>query len=94
MGIIYFVSILAILIAFILIKKTDKELDTISFVSISVVTLLCYNPLVCYILTFIGIKATLLNLTIINIVIAAIMYIIIIKKKSTQKYKFDKMRID
>lgn len=93
MGIIYFVSILAILIAFILIKKTDKELDAISFVSISIVVLLCYNPLVCYILTFVGIKTTLLNLAIINIVIAAIMYIIIIKKKSIQKYKFDKMRI-
>lgn len=94
MGIIYFISILALIIAFILIKKTEKELDIVSFISISVVTLLCYNPLVCYILTFIGIKITLLNLAIINAIFATIMYGVIIKKKSIQKYKFDKMRFD
>lgn len=94
MGIIYGISILLLLINFILIKKTDKKINIISFISIAIVVLLCYNALICYILTFVTIKITLLNLTIINVFFTGVMGFIIFKKREIQKYNLDKMRIN
>ncbi len=94
MGIIYVISIILLLITFILIKKTDKRINIISFISIALVMLLCYNALVCYILTFIVVPITLLNLTIINAVFTVLMGFIIYKKREIQKYKLDKTRIN
>lgn len=90
MGIIYFVSVIILMISFILIKKTDKKIDILKFISISVVALFCYNTFVCYILTFFTIKCTLLNLTIINIIISIIFIAIVIRKKQIQSYELRK----
>lgn len=92
MGIIYGISIFLLLITFMLIKKTDKKLNFISFTSIGVVIMLCYNALICYILTFVTIPTTLLNLTIINIIFTIILGFMILKKREIQKYNLDKMR--
>ena len=66
MGIVYFISVLALITAFILIKKTNKTLSIISFIGITIVTLFCYNAFVCYVLTFVKIPITLVSLSIIN----------------------------
>lgn len=94
MGIIYLVSILALIIGFILIKKSNKKLNIISFTSITIVLTLCYNAFLCYILTFIKIPTNLLNLSIINIILAGIIFFIIFRKKEIQKYTLDKIRIN
>ena len=93
MGILYLISVIMLLIAFILIKKTEKEIHIISFVSISIVALFCYNTFICYILTFFAIPITLLLLSIINIVIASLFSIKIIINKQIQKYIFNKIDI-
>lgn len=93
MVVIYLVSILLLFFAFILIKKTDKVVDIVSFVGITIVSILCYNALICYILTFISVKINLLNLSIINFILASGIFFIIAKVRKIQQYKFDKMNL-
>lgn len=90
MGIIYLITVIAIIIAFMLIKKTDKTLNILSFLGITIVVLLTYNAFVCYVLTFVSIPNNLVTLSIVNIIISGVLYGIIWKKKETQKYSFDK----
>ncbi len=90
MGIIYLVSVILLCAGFILIKKSEKELDLISFIGITIATLLAYNAFICYVINFISIPITLLNLSIINAIFSGIMFAIILKKKERQKYKIDK----
>ena len=90
MAIIYLISVLLLIAAFILIKKTEKELDIISFVGITIVLFLSYNVFICYVLTFLSIKQNLIVLAIINLVLAVIMAITILNTKQIQKYKYDR----
>lgn len=92
MGIVYFISVLAIVSAFILIKKTEKQISILSFICITITALLCYNAFVCYVLTFIKVPITLVSLSVINFALAIAMTWAMVKKKEIQKYKFDKMR--
>lgn len=93
MGIVYLISVIMLLIAFILLKKTEKEIHIISFASISIVALFCYNTCVCYILTFFTIPITLLLLATINILITIILSVKIIINKEIQRYSFNKIDI-
>ncbi len=93
MGIIYLISVILLCAGFIIIKKSEKEIDLISFIGITIVVLLAYNAFICYVINFIQIPTTLLNLSIINLIFAGIMFGIIIKKKEKQKYKIDKFGI-
>lgn len=90
MGIIYLISVIALITSFITIKKTDKELNIISFILITLVLLLCHNVFVCYVLTFITVPITLTSLSIINFVISGILVLLILRKREIQKYKLDK----
>ncbi len=90
MGIVYIVSALVLYISFILIKKTEKELNILSFMGISIVLLMCYNTFVCYVFTFFRIPITLVSLSIINAIFSILIIYFIIKRKSKQKYKLDK----
>ena len=90
MGIIYLMSVLFLVISFILIKKTDKVLDIISFTGITIVLLMAYNAFICYVINFFSIPITLLSLSIINIMFAVLISSIILIKKDVQKYKLDK----
>ncbi len=89
MGIVYGISAVILIVVFILIKKTDKKLNIISFTSLSIVLMLCYNTVICYVLTFFKIPNTLTILSTINYIITAIIFWFIIKKKKIQKYQFD-----
>lgn len=93
MGIIYLITVLLLVISFILIKKTDKELDIISFTAITIVVLLAYNAFVCYIINFFGIPITLLSLSIINALFAILIFGIIFIKKEVQKYSLNKFNL-
>ncbi len=89
MKMVYGISAIALIIAFILIKKTEKKLNIISFTSLSIVLMLCYNTFVCYVLTFFKIPNTLTILSTINYIITVIILSFIIQKKKIQKYQFD-----
>lgn len=91
MGIIYILSLVMLFISFILIKKTEKKLNILKFITISIGVMFCYNTFVCYVLTFFTIPVTLLNLSIINIVITAILIMLIVKEKKLQSYEVRKI---
>lgn len=73
MEIIYLISVLILLISFILIKKSEKQINIISYFYISIVLLFCYNTFVCFVLTFFAIHTKLWILSLINILIASIL---------------------
>lgn len=93
MGIIYLLSVLILIIAFVLVKKTEKEINIISFICISIVTFFCYNTFICYILTFFTIPITLWLLTLINLMISSVFVFLIKRTKKIQKYTFNKIDI-
>ena len=93
MGVLYLITVIILLTTFVLVKKTEKEIDIISFICISIVILFCYNTFICYILTFFMIPNTLLILSIINISFSLLFIFIIIRKKEIQRFSFKKIDI-
>ena len=91
MGVVYLISVLILFVAFILIKKTEKVIDILSFIGITIVIGLCYNAFICYVFTFLNIPIMLLSLAITNILLSIPMYVLIYKQREIQKYKFEKM---
>lgn len=93
MGILYIISSMILLINFILRKKSEKKIDIIGVICISIVLLFCYNTAICYILTFFTIPIKLWLLTIINLIFSLLLVIPIIRKREIQKYTFNKIDI-
>lgn len=93
MGIVYLISVLMLLISFILVKKSKNTINLVNCICISIVSLFCFNTLICYILTFFTIPITLLLLTIINLIITGIFLALIIVKKQIQKFEFNKSHL-
>ena len=90
MNILHIITILTVYILFILIHKTEKKQNILAWIPISIILTLCYNILICLILTFIGIKCTLINLNICNIIVIGCFSSILLKNKKIQKYYFKK----
>lgn len=91
MQIIYILSLIILVISFILIKKTDKKLNILSFINITIGVMFCYNTFISYVLTFFLIPVTLVSLTIINVVFSSILILLILLKKQIQKYEIHKI---
>lgn len=89
MSVIYLISILALIILTILVKKNDKELDFIKSLIVTIVIFLCYQTGISYICTLINIPINLISLTLINVGIIIVLTLKIFKEKQIQKYKFD-----
>lgn len=87
MGILYLSTILLLLISFLVVKKTDKKINISIMLALSLILLLCYNALICYLLTLFKIPISLWLLAIINIIIATILFVYAIKSKNIQSYK-------
>ena len=66
MSIIYCICTMLLLISAILIKKTEKKLDIVKTITITLVLFLCYQTFISYIYTMLQIPITLTSLTIIN----------------------------
>ena len=86
MELMYVISVIAILIIFMLIKKSDKELNGLGILGIGLVLILCYNVFECYILNYFKIKLSLLNLSIVNFVLIICGIVYLLKNKKFQKY--------
>jgi hypothetical protein len=92
-SLIYTISIIAVFILAIVIKKSEEKIGIIEAVTFNFVLLLSYNAFICYILNLIHVQITLLPLTIINIFICILMAIKIYKDKVVQKYSLKKENI-
>lgn len=86
MEIIYVISVILLLVEFMLIKKSNEKLNVLGILGLGIVFILSYNVLECYIINFLKIKLTLLNLSIVNILIIILGIIYLVKKKEVQKY--------
>jgi len=86
MGIIYLLTLIILGSAFLLLKKQEEKLNLVTWIIITIVLMLCYNTFVCYILSMIRIPLYLLILSIINIVIA----VVIFSRKRRQEYYIKK----
>ena len=93
MGILYLVSTAILLTSFIILEKSEKKLDILGSIFISIIILFCYNAFLCYVLTFFAILNKLWILSLINLIISVLLLYITIKKRRIQKFKFDKLDI-
>lgn len=90
---IYCILQILLIIIFIFIKKSDKKLNFLKVGVISLTLILCYNIFICYTFSVIGIKSTLGNLAIINLIICILLSIKIIKTKKIQKFYIRKIDV-
>lgn len=86
MEIVYVISVFLLLVEFMLIKKSNEKLNILGILGLGIVLILSYNVLECYIINFLKIKLTLLNLSIVNVLIIILGIIYLVKKKEVQKY--------
>lgn len=86
MNILYIITIIALFTLFMLIQKSEKKQNAITWFVITTVIILCYNTLVCLIHSFIDVASTLLNLSITNIMVSTILAVVLLKSKKIQKY--------
>lgn len=87
-----FIQLISIII-FLKLKKTDKKENIVLWSTLSIITLMCFNILVTLIFNMIKIKSTLLNLSIIYMILDLSMIFAIFKTKQTQKYLIKKQDI-
>lgn len=90
MSVIYCICTILLLISAILIKKTEKKLDIVKTITITLVLFLCYQTFISYIFTILQIPIALTSLTIINVLLLIVMASIMFYKKQIQQYYFEK----
>lgn len=90
MSVIYCISIILLLISAILIKKTEKKLDIVKTITITLVLFLCYQTFISYIFTMIQIPITLTSISFINGILIVAMLVKMFYKKQLQQYYFEK----
>lgn len=90
MSIIYCICTILLLISAILIKKTQKKLDIVKTITITLVLFLCYQTFISYIFTILQIPITLASLTIINGILVIAMISKTFYKRQVQEYYFEK----
>lgn len=90
MSIIYCISTILLLISTILIKKTEKKLDIVKTITITLVLLLCYQTFISYVFTILQIPITLVSLSFINGILVIAMASRMLYKKELQQYYFEK----
>ena len=88
-SVIYTISFLALCSGFLFFKKSEKVLSTVTWVFLTYVLNMCFNTLTSGILTLIHIPVTILSLAIVNLGMAAFLWIKIVKTKEKQAYKFE-----
>lgn len=86
MGIIYIISTIILLVAFLLKKKSDKQLNLVTWITLSLILYLGYNIFVCFVVGSINIPTNLLCLTIINLFVSMILGLRIIDDEARQTY--------
>lgn len=87
----YLFSIVFFILGFLCKRKSDKELNFIKWICISLVSLYAYNVTVCMILGILHIVQNLWILSIINLIIGSILWFKVVTKYECQKYRCSKL---
>lgn len=93
MSIVYVLTIILIIGLHMLIYKKEEKENFLKFLILTNALMLCYNIVICVILSFIKIKCTLSTLSIVNIMTIVALGLKIFKDKKIQKYYINKMDI-
>lgn len=94
MNILYLISIIILFTTVILIKKSDKKINFMANFIITVVAFMCYQSIIAYFLDLAKIPITLLTISLINIMVIAILWVIhYFKIKKFQNYNIKKSDI-
>lgn len=86
MGIIYIVSTICLLLAFLQFKKSDEKLNLISWIIVSLILYLGYNIFICFVFGSMNIHTNLIFLTMTNIAISAVLGIYTKATEERQSY--------
>ena len=70
MGIIYIFSTIVLLVSFLLVKKSEKKLNLVSWIVLSLILYLGYNILVCFVFGSINITTNLFFLSFVNLFVS------------------------
>ncbi len=90
MGIFYALTVLVMLVIFVIVKKSDKRLNLVSWIILSLISYLGFNILVCMVFGAMNITTNLLFLSISNLVVALGLGFKIFKDKKIQKFEIRK----
>lgn len=93
MGIFYVLTVIALLVTFILFKKSEKKQNLINHVILSVICYLGFNILICMIFGCLNITTNLLFLSIADLIVAAGLGFKIYKDKGIQSFEIRKRDI-
>ena len=93
MGVFYIFTVICLYITFILLKKSDKKINLICWLIISIIAYLGYNIAICMIFSVLNFTTNLIFLSIINIIFTILFLFIICKNKEIQKYEIRKRDI-
>ena len=88
----YIISILAIFILFLILKKSENKIDILPSVIVTFMCLLAYQVVICLLFSVITIPITLVNLSICNVIFSMLL-IFYLKKKGLQKFSITKTDI-
>ena len=72
MSILYVITLIILITLVILVEKSKEKIEIIKTLAITGVLILAYNCFACYILNLANIPITLLNLSIVNLVVSLI----------------------
>ena len=93
MGIVYILTVIVLLVAFMLFKKSDEKQNFIKWLIIFSISLLGYNILIGMILGLLNITSHLWLLSLINIVFSILLGYKAIRRKEIQKYYVSKLSV-
>ncbi len=86
MSIVYLLLETLYTIMFLLMKKTKKKENILTWISLSIIILMCFNIFITFIFNILNIKISLTALSLISIVRTILVVIILYKTKEIQKY--------
>ena len=93
MNIFFCITIIIMFVCQMLFFKKDEKLSIIKWINLNIVLLMAYNLFFSILMSFISIKVTLVNLSILNIIFILILSFKIFQDKKIQKYYIDKVDI-
>ena len=93
MSIIYIVSILFLLVAFVLFEKDKKAISIIGSIIYTLCLFLCEQMVMVCILSFFKLGGSLLYYSIFQYLVGGILFLVSYQRKRIQKYYFDKLEL-
>lgn len=90
MGIFYILTVIAMITTFVLVKKSEKKVNLISWCILALISYLGFNILVCMVFGVFNIRTDLLFLSIVNLILTSGFSFKIYKDKKIQQFEIRK----